>query len=286
MTMPSPAEKLRALLATPGLLLMPCCFDALSAKLIERAGFPLTFMSGFAVSATRLGLPDTGLISYAEMVDQGRAICASVGIPVIGDADTGYGNAMNVQRTVAGYAQAGFACLMIEDQVWPKRCGHVSGKQVVERHEAVQRIRAAAEGRATAGHDILIMARTDARASHGLDEAIARAAAFAEAGADITFVEAPQSVEELARIGRDAPGPTMANMLEHGQTPILPPKELEAMGFKIAAYPLTLLNAAVAAMQTALAALTKGEQASGISFAELQELVGFPDYLAAEQRYQ
>lgn len=285
MTTPFPAEKLRALLHAPGLLLMPCCFDALSAKLIERAGFPLTFMSGFAVSATRLGLPDTGLISYGEMVDHGRAICASIGIPVIGDGDTGYGNAMNVQRTVAGYAQAGFAGIMIEDQVWPKRCGHVGGKQVVDRHEAVQRIRAAADCRAE-GHDIVIMARTDARATHGLDEAIARARAFAEAGADITFVEAPQSVEELARIGREAPAPTMANMLEHGQTPILPPRELEAMGFKIAAYPLTLLSAAVEAMQTALAALAKGEKASGVDFAELRERIGFPHYLAAEKRYQ
>lgn len=285
MTMPSPAEKLRALLKAPGLLLMPCCFDALSAKLIAQAGFPLTFMSGFAVSATRLGLPDTGLISYGEMVEQGRAICASVAIPVIGDADTGYGNAMNVQRTVSGYAQAGFAGIMIEDQLWPKRCGHVGGKQVVDRHEAVQRIKAAADCRAS-GHDILIMARTDARATHGLDEAIARALAFADAGADITFVEAPQSVEELARIGREVPGSTMANMLEHGRTPILPPNELAAMGFKIAAYPLTLLSAAVKAMQTALTAVAKGEKADGINFAELQEVIGFPRYLAAEKRYQ
>ncbi|MEW6593660.1 MAG: isocitrate lyase/PEP mutase family protein [Thermodesulfobacteriota bacterium] len=283
--MDSPAARLKKLLAGPGLVLMPCCFDALSARLIERAGFPLTFMSGFGVSATRLGLPDTGLVSYGEMVDHGRAICASIGIPVIGDGDTGYGNAMNVQRTVAGYAQAGFAGIMIEDQVWPKRCGHVGGKQVVERHEAVQRIRAAADCRAE-GQDIVIMARTDARATHGLDEAIARAKAFAEAGADITFVEAPQSVEELARIGREAPAPTMANMLEHGQTPILPPRDLEAMGFKIAAYPLTLLSAAVEAMQKALAALAKGEKASGIDFADLRELIGFPHYLAAEKRYQ
>src|SRR5262245_4128017 len=139
----SPAARLSALLAKPGLLPMPCCFDALSARLIEGAGFPLTFMSGFAVSATRLGMPDTGLVSYAEMLDQGRDICAAVQIPVIGDADTGYGNAINVKRTVAGYARAGFACAMIEDQVWPKRCGHTEGKQVVSREEDLARVRAA-----------------------------------------------------------------------------------------------------------------------------------------------
>ncbi len=136
------AEKLRALVAKPGILVMPCCFDALSARLVEEAGFPLTFMSGFAVSAARLALPDTGLISYGEMLDQGRNICSAVSIPVIGDADTGYGNALNVKRTVDGYARAGFACAMIEDQLAPKRCGHTRGKQVVGRDEALARIRA------------------------------------------------------------------------------------------------------------------------------------------------
>ena len=284
--MDTPATRLRKLLAEPGLLLMPCCFDALSAKLIEQAGFGLTFMSGFAVSATRLGQPDTGLISYGEMVDQGRNICASVGIPVIGDADTGYGNAMNVQRTVEGYARAGFASIMIEDQVWPKRCGHVAGKLVVDRDEALKRIRAAVDCR-EAGTDILIMARTDARATHDLDEAIRRATAFAEAGADITFVEAPRSATELARIAREVPGPTMANMLDHGETPLLPPAELEALGFRIAAYPLTLLCAAVKAMQEALAAIQAGKPAKhGVTFDELKSIIGFPRYLAEEKRYQ
>ena len=147
--MTTPADKLRALIAEPGLRAMPCCFDALSARLIERAGFPLTFMSGFAVSAARLGLPDTGLISYGEMLDQGRNICAAVDVPVIGDGDTGYGNAINVKRTVAGYAQAGFACVMIEDQVAPKRCGHMAGKQVISQAAALTRMRAAIDARET-----------------------------------------------------------------------------------------------------------------------------------------
>ncbi len=180
-------DRLRLILGQPGLALMPCCFDALSARLVERAGFDLTFMSGFAVSAARLGAPDTGLISYGEMLDQGRNICASVDIPVLGDADTGYGNALNVKRTVAGYAQVGFACLMIEDQVAPKRCGHTRGKQVVDRNEALTRIRAALDARQE-GHDILILARTDARGTHGLDEALWRAQAFADLGADMVFV--------------------------------------------------------------------------------------------------
>lgn len=162
--MQSPTKRLQALLNGPEFLSMPCCFDALSARLIEQAGFPLTFMSGFAVSAARLAAPDTGLISYAEMVNQGRDICAAVSIPVIGDGDTGYGNPANVKRTVHGYAQAGFAGIMIEDQLAPKRCGHTLGKEVVSRREALQRLQAAVDAR-DEGAEILIMARTDARAT-------------------------------------------------------------------------------------------------------------------------
>ena len=169
--MPSPAQRLARLLEEPGLRVMPCCFDAHSARLIERAGFALTFMSGFAVSAARIGAPDTGLISYGEMLDQGRDICAAVSIPVIGDADTGYGNAMNVKRSVRGYAAAGFACVMIEDQLAPKRCGHTRGKQVVERAEALARMRAAVDAREE-GADVLVMARTDAAAPLGFEEAL------------------------------------------------------------------------------------------------------------------
>ena len=179
-------HQLRQLLNQPGIITMPCCFDAFSARLIEQAGFPLTFMSGFAVSAARLGLPDTGLISYGEMIDQGRNICSSVNIPVIGDGDTGYGNAMNVKRTVMGYLHAGFSGIMIEDQVSPKRCGHTNGKEVVSRERAIQRIQAVIEARAEAqanGADIVIIARTDARATLGLSEAIERALIFKEIAA-------------------------------------------------------------------------------------------------------
>lgn len=283
----SPAARLRALLAENRLNLMPCCFDAMSARLIEAAGFRVTFMSGFAVAAARLGLPDTGLMCYAEALDQGRAICQAVQIPVIGDADTGYGNALNVKRTVQGYAAAGFAGVMIEDQVWPKRCGHTRGKAVVERAEAIARIKAAVDAR-TEGQDILIVARTDARATHGLGEAIARAQAFAAAGADILFIEAPSSVAEMATLCREVPGRHLANMLEGGRTPILPPERLQELGFALAAYPLTLLSAAVRAMRDALDELSHGRDPAArlMPFDDLCRIVGFRAYEAEEERYR
>jgi 2-methylisocitrate lyase-like PEP mutase family enzyme len=281
----SPVAQLRELLAGPELLLMPCCFDGLSARLISDAGFPLTFMSGFGVSAARLGAPDTGLISYGEMLSQGQAVCAASRIPVIGDADTGYGNALNVKRTVRGYAQAGFAGVMIEDQVAPKRCGHTEGKTVVDRDEALRRIRAAVDARDELG-DIVIVARTDARTTHGLDEALARARAFAELGADIIFVEALTSREEMVRACASTGRPALANMLEGGKTPILAPEELQAAGYKLAAYPLTLLNASVRAMQGALASLARGESpADLLSFRDLRRSVGFDDYDTEAERY-
>jgi len=277
---------LRALLAEETCHVMPCCFDGLSARLIERAGFALSFMSGFGVSAARLGAPDAGLISYGEMVDTGRAICDATRLPVIGDGDTGYGNALNVQRTVRGYAQAGFAGILIEDQVAPKRCGHTRGKQVVERAEAFDRIRAAIDAR-NEGADILILARTDARQTHGLSEAIERAQGFSELGADILFVEAPQTEEELALIPRHVPGVHLANMLEGGRTPLLPATRLHELGFRLAAYPLTLLSTAIRAMKSALARLHAGEHPADalLDFAELRADVGFEEYYAAEARY-
>ncbi len=278
-------QQLRDLLAQPGLQVMPCCFDALSAKLIERAGFPVTFMSGFAVSVARLGLPDTGLISYAEMADQGRNICDAVEIPVIGDGDTGYGNPLNVKRTVQGYAKAGFACIMIEDQVAPKRCGHTRGKQVVPREEALIRLRAALDAR-DEGAEILVLARTDARATEGLEEALIRARAFRELGADITFLEAPQSEEEMRRYCTEVEGPKMANLVEQGDTPLLPPAELEAIGYRLAAYPLTLQLAALQSMVDALGAMKAGARPERLaSFAELQAVAGFPEYFSAEKTY-
>ncbi len=279
----STASCLRKLLKSDKLCIMPCCYDALSAKLIEQAGFRLTFMSGFAVSATRLGLPDTGLISYGEMVEQGRNICDAVSIPVIGDGDTGYGNAMNVKRTVRGYGRAGFACIMIEDQVAPKRCGHTSGKQVVGREEAFRRIRAAVDEGGK--ENILIMARTDARETDGMEEALYRCQAFADLGADIVFLEAPRSVDEMRLFCRHISVPKMANMLRQGCSPLLPPGQLEDIGFQIAAYPLTLVSAAVQAMQQALAELRAGRYPEHIHFEELKKVIGFPEYDREEQKY-
>lgn len=285
--MSNPAtDQLRQLLHQDGILTMPCCFDPLSAKLIEAAGFKLSFMSGFSTAAARLGMPDTGLISYGEMVDQGRNINDAVSIPVIGDGDTGYGNAVNVKRTVRGYAQAGFGGILIEDQLWPKRCGHTKGKQVVDADEALARIKAAVDAR-NDGADILIMARTDARAIHGLDEALRRAEAFAKAGADMLFVEAPRSEEEMYRICREVPGIHMANMVENGETPLTPPDVLSEMGFKIVAYPLTLLSVAIRSMQEALSMMAEGRHPSDrmLSFADLCKIVGFEAYYAEEARY-
>jgi 2-methylisocitrate lyase-like PEP mutase family enzyme len=281
----SAAEELRRLLSLPGIRSFPCCYDGLSARLIERAGFEMTFMSGFGVSAARLGLPDTGLISYGEMLAQGTDICAAVGIPVIGDGDTGYGNAVNSKRTVRGYAQAGFAAVMIEDQVWPKRCGHTRGKSVVSRKEAVARVEASVDAREQ-GADVLILARTDARGPDGIEEALWRAEAFSDAGADMLFVEAPISKEEMREICRRVPGYHLANMLEEGQSPICSERELEEMGFKLVAHPFALLGPSVLAMKRALAALKEGRAPEEtISFEELKEDVGFPEYYREEERY-
>ena len=272
-------------MAQPGIIVTPACFDALSARIVERAGFDASFMSGFAVAGAKLGLPDTGLISYAEMLEQGRDICNAVTMPVIGDADTGYGNALNVKRTVQGYAQAGFACAMIEDQLAPKRCGHTRGKQVVSRDQALMRIQAAVDAR-DEGADILIMARTDARATDGFDEAMWRIRAFADIGADILFLEAPESETEMRAFCDGVPGPKMANMVEQGDTPVLAPSLLEEMGYKIALYPLTLLNAAMAAMERAADALREGRTPEQLTdFAHLRDVVGFTDYYDAEKKY-
>ena len=281
----TPAERLRALLQRPGILVMPGCHDAMSARLIEEAGFELGFMSGFAVSAARLGMPDTGLISYGELVDQGQNICHAVSIPLIGDGDTGFGSAQNIKRTVEGYERASFAAIMLEDQVAPKRCGHTEGKSVVGRDEALTRIRAAVDARAAAD-GILIMARTDARACINLEEAIVRCQMFREIGADITFLEAPLDEDEMRAYCRAVDGPKMANLIEGGKTPLLPPPQLEAIGYKIAVYPLTLLNVSIQAMRNALVSLRRSERpSSAMDFEDLKKAVGFPAYYAEEARY-
>lgn len=264
---------------------MPGCHDAMSARLIEEAGFELGFMSGFAVSAARLGMPDTGLISYGELVDQGQNICRAVSIPMIGDGDTGFGSAQNIKRTVQGYARAGFACIMLEDQVAPKRCGHTEGKSVVGRDEALTRIRAAVDAR-DAGDDILIMARTDARACVSLEEAIERCRAFRALGADITFMEAPLDEGEMREYCRSVEGPKMANLIEGGKTPLLSPQALQDIGYGIAVFPLSLLNVSIAAMRAALVPLARGERPpQSMDFEALKAAVGFPAYYAEEAKY-
>ncbi len=276
--------RLREILAGDRIAVAPCVPDALSARLVEEAGLPLAFMGGFGVAATQWGLPDTGLIGYHEMVEQARRICSAVSIPVIGDGDTGYGNAINVKRTVEGYAAAGLACIMIEDQAWPKRCGHTAGKSVVSRGEALARVKAAVDAR-DEGADILVMARTDARVE-SLDEAIWRGNAFAELGVDLVFCEAPRSERELERVVREIPAPQMANMLEQGDTPILRPHQLEALGFRLVAYPITVLAASIFAVRRALAALAEGRVPEAlVDFADLRELVGFGRYDAAQRVY-
>lgn len=282
---PSTAE-LRSLLEQEELIVMPCCHDALSARLIERAGFKMTFMSGFAVSATRLAMPDTGLISFGEMAAQARTITQAVAIPVLADGDTGYGNAVNVKRTVREYGAAGLSCVMIEDQLWPKRCGHTKGKQIVDFDEACQRIQAAVDAR-DEGADILIMARTDARAIDGLEAAIARMQAFAEIGADILFLEAPRSVEEMIRFCQSVKGPKMANIIENGLTPVLPPTELQRIGYTIAAYPLTLLQTIITSVEAALKQLAGGRHPVGLKdFEHVKEVIGFEQYYLEEERYR
>jgi 2-methylisocitrate lyase-like PEP mutase family enzyme len=281
-------QRLRKLLADSRIEIMPGCFDAISAKLVADAGFKVTFMSGFAVSAARLGLPDTGLISFAEMLDSLRSCCSAArDVPLIGDGDTGYGNALNVQRTVIEYARAGAAAVMIEDQVSPKKCGHTRGKQVITRDEARMKMRAAVDAKRDL--DILILARTDARAVHGFDEALARCRDFEAEGADIIFLEAPESELEMTRFCEAMQKPCMANMVPGGKTPVLPPKELQQIGYKLALYPVALMTSAIAAMQAVLAALQPESGKSlppSISFAELQTIVGFPDYWDRETKYQ
>ena len=280
------ADNLRKLINSGQFLPMPCCFDALSAKLIEQADFQLTFMSGFATSASRLGAPDLGLMSYAEVVDQARNINEAISIPMIADGDTGYGNAMNVRRTVGGFARAGCAAVLIEDQLAPKRCGHTPGKDVVGREEAFDRIKAAVDAREE-GTDILIMARTDANHTHGLKEAIERAQRFHELGADILFVEAPKNIDEMRTICSELPGCKMANIVEGGLTPNLAMNEISELGYQIAAYPLTLLSAAMSAMKMTLDRMKVDQPRNDLllDFGELRKDIGFDEYYENSEAY-
>src|SRR5688572_29214550 len=220
-----------------GSIVFPGGYYTLSAKIVERVGFPMSFISGYSVAATAIGEPDMGLLTQTEIVERARRICGAVKIPIIVDADTGYGNPLNVIRTVNELIAAGAAGCFLEDQLWPKKCGHMRGKQVIEREEYVDKIRAAVEARGE--RDFFIVARTDALAAVSLDEAIARVTLAREAGADASFVEAPTSVAQMTEIGKRAPHPNVANMIEKGKTPLLSRGDLVNLGFQLILYPLS-----------------------------------------------
>jgi 2-methylisocitrate lyase-like PEP mutase family enzyme len=279
------SNRLRRLIADESPVIFPTCFDALSARLLQQAGFECTLMSGFGVAATRYGLPDVGLVTFTDMLDQLRNICAAAPkLCVIADGDTGYGNAMNVRRTTLEYARAGAAAIMLEDQLSPKRCGHMSGaREVVTRDEAVAKIRAAVDVRVE--HDILVMARTDARGGLGFEEAMRRCRMFEDAGADIIFMEAPETVEELRAFARGVRKAAFCNIAP--KTPVLSRAVLVEMGFKFICYN-TVLPAAVHAMREALSAVRDDDPAKAPPQAEfhaITEIVGISEYNEMQQRY-
>ncbi|KAJ4906552.1 Phosphoenolpyruvate carboxylase family protein [Raphanus sativus] len=283
----SPAKKLREIMQSPGVLQGPCCFDALSAKLVERTGFPYCIATGFSISAARIGLPDKGLISYGEMVDQGQQITQSVSIPVIGDGGNGFGNAMNVKRTVKGYIRAGFAGIIINDQV---SCSGGGERRVVSREEAVMRVKAAVDARRECGSDIVIVAQTDSREAVSLEESFSRARAFTDAGADVLSVGSLLSREEMKSFCNVYPlVPKLANMLESGgNIPMLNPLEIEEIGYKLVAYPLSLIGVSIRAMQDALLAIKGGRippPGSMPSLEEIEEILGYDTYREEEKRY-
>src|SRR5437879_8736261 len=273
----------------PEPILAPGAYDALSARMIEQAGFPAVYMTGFGTSASLLGRPDVGLLTMSQMVDNARRIARAVELPVIADADTGYGNPLNVIRTVQEYELAGVAAMHIEDQVMPKKCGHMENKQVIPAAEMIEKIQAAVEARRS--DDFLIIARTDARAVEGLDSAVRRARAYREAGADILFIEAPQNEEEVALVARAFPGvPLLFNWADGGKTPPMPMERLKELGYRIVIFPISALLVAAKAIQALLAEI----QAHGTpmrifpdrtSFQEFNEMIGLRDIQQLEQRF-
>ena len=280
--------RIHRILNEVGALAFPGVFDTLSARLAERAGFPMAFVSGYSVAATAIGEPDMGLLTQTEMIDRARQICLSVPIPIIVDADTGYGNPLNVHRTVVELIAAGAAGCFLEDQVWPKRCGHMRGKRVIGRDDYVQKVRAAVDARA--GRDFFIVARTDALAVEGLDEAIARVEAARAAGADASFVEAPGSLEDLRAIGRRSPAPNVANMIEGGGMPVLPEDRMAELGLQLILYPPTGLFAAARAIEAMYRKLradgtTLGDEGWLMTFAEFNELIGAEERHALAERF-
>ena len=282
--------RLRARLAAGAFVLAPGVFEMLSARIADRLGFNALYLTGYGVSASHLGVPDAGLLSYRDMLERARTVAEAVAAPLIADADTGFGGLINVRHTVRGYEAAGVAAIQIEDQEMPKKCGHTPGRRVVAFAEAVRRIEVAVEARRS--KDFLVIARTDARATHGLEEAIRRARAFARAGADVLFVEAPESEEEFARIGDGLAGEAwlLANMIPGGKSPVLPAERLRKWGYALAIYPTAGLAAACAALEASYRHLAaRGTMdASTVpawEFRQLNELVGFPEVWEFERRF-
>jgi 2,3-dimethylmalate lyase len=283
--------RLRELLARPEPLVAPGAYDALSARLVEQAGFDVVYMTGFGTTASLIGRPDVGLLSGTEMIDNARRIVAAVDVPVIADADTGYGNAINVLRTVQTYEQAGVAGIHLEDQVLPKKCGHMSGKAVIAADEMVGKIRAAVAARRDP--DFVLIARTDAAAVEGLDAAIARAHSYAEAGADVLFVEAPTSDADIARVATELKGvaPLVFNWAEGGRTPPMSLDRMAELGFSLVLYPIGTLLAATAGIQALLATLradgTPAAAMSGLpTFEGFTDLIGLPEVQELEHRFR
>jgi 2-methylisocitrate lyase-like PEP mutase family enzyme len=283
------AQRIRDLLQRNRPLVLGGVYDGLSARIAQRTGFEVLFMGGFSVAATLLGEPDFGYLTQTEMADTARRVCRLTDRPVLVDADTGYGNALNVIRTVELYQSAGAAGLFLEDQVWPKRCGHMRGKRVVERGEWLGKLRAVLETRGE--RDLFLVARTDARAVLGIDEAIARGQAARDLGADAVFIEAPESVAELEQIARAIPGPKVANMVEHGKTPLLSPDELHQRGFDLIVTPLAALLASAKALQEAYALLRRDGTLRDhldrlLPFDEFNQLVELERHYALDERYK
>ncbi len=280
---------LRERFAAGEMVLAPGCYDALGARLIEEAGFGAAYMTGFGSAASRLGRPDVGLLTLTEMVDNARRIAQAVEIPVIADADTGYGNAINVIRTVREYEAAGVAAIHLEDQVMPKKCGHMEGKHVVPAEEMAAKVAAAVAARRSP--DFLVIARTDARAVEGLDAALTRAGRYREAGADVLFVEAPQSTEEIEAVARAFPDvPLLFNYAEGGKTPAVEYDFLRALGFRLVIFPIGLLLAATVTMRNVLAQVRRDGTPINIldqllPFGEFLDLIGMPEIRELEQRF-
>ena len=284
---PTPSA-LRQRLQQPGLVVAPGVYDMVSLRLADRLAFDALYMTGFGTVASHLGLPDAGLASYTDMVGRVAAMAGMARTPLIADADTGYGGLLNMAHTVRGYEAAGAAAIQIEDQEFPKKCGHTPGRRVIAKDDMVRKIRVAVDARRS--RDFLIIARTDARTTLGLDEALRRAEAYARAGADVLFVESPESEAEMRTIGQRFHLPLVANMVEKGRTPVLGRQDLESLGYKLAIFPVTALLAAVHAMAQAYGALKLQGSSAGLEqplfdFADLTRLMGFEEVWDFEKRY-